>query len=129
MTPTPTTLAPPSVSSELSSTLSSSPTMRHGSSVPRDTYDPISKTRTSLPLPSPRKSWLEYERSSQTSRRRQCQRVHNHRRRSACSGGRSSLQELYTREMGRRQLRKHCAARHIDVGRTLEPHHQYQGLV
>src|SRR6266702_3167005 len=78
MTPTPTTLAPPSVSSELSSTLSSSPTMRHESSVPRDTYDPISKTRTSSPLPSPRKNWLEYERSSQTSRRRRCQRVHYH---------------------------------------------------
>src|SRR6266702_2739095 len=78
MTPTPTILACPSVFLEPSSTPSSSPTVRHENSVPRNTYDPTSKTRTNSLLPSPRKSWLEYERSSQTSRRRHCKRVHYH---------------------------------------------------
>src|SRR6266702_286891 len=78
MTPTLTTLDHPSVSSELSSTLSSSPTTRRGSYAPRNTYDPTSKTRTSSPLPLPKKSGLEIERSSQTSRRRHCRRVHYH---------------------------------------------------
>src|SRR6266702_4773058 len=61
-----------------SSILSLSPATRHENFVPRNTYDPTSKTRTSLPLPSQRKSWLECGRSSQTSRRHQCSRVHYH---------------------------------------------------
>src|SRR6266571_480879 len=78
MTPTTTTSVHRSASSEPSLIPSSSLTTRHGSSVPRNTYDPTSKTRTNSPLPSPRKSWLEYGRSSQISRRRQCNRVHYH---------------------------------------------------
>src|SRR6266702_887664 len=78
MTPTTTTPVPRSASSEPNSTPSSSPTTRHESCVPRNTYDPTSRTRTNSPLPSPRKSWLEYERSSQISRRRHCNRVHYH---------------------------------------------------
>src|SRR6266702_2621186 len=57
---------------------SSSRTTRRENSAPRNIYDPTSPTRTNSPLPSPRKSWLEYERSSQTSRRRQCNRVNYH---------------------------------------------------
>src|SRR6266571_5739366 len=78
MPPTTTTSDPRSVSSEPSLTPSSSRTTRRKNSAPRNTYDPTSPTRTNSPLPSPRKSWLEYERSSQTSRRRQCSRVHYH---------------------------------------------------
>src|SRR6266702_3792434 len=78
MTPTTTTLVHWSVSLEPSLTPSLSHTTRHENFVPRNTYDPISRTRTNSPLPSQRKSWLEYERSSQTSRRRQCNRVHYH---------------------------------------------------
>src|SRR6266702_3903669 len=78
MLPTTTTLGRRSGSSGLSSTPSSSPITRHENSVPRSTSDCISKMKTSLPLPSPRKSWLEYERSSQTSRRHRCPRIHYH---------------------------------------------------
>src|SRR6266702_2359836 len=78
MIPTTITSAHRSVSSGPSSTPSSSPTTRHEHSVPRNTYDLTSKTKTHSQLPSPRKSWLEYERSSQTSRRRQCNRMHYH---------------------------------------------------
>src|SRR6266702_1765283 len=78
MTPTTTTAVPRNASSGPSLTRNSSPTARHENSVPRNIYDPASRTRTNLPLPSLRKSWLEYERSSQTSRRRQCSRVHYH---------------------------------------------------
>src|SRR6266571_1915817 len=78
MIPTTTTSDRRSVSSGPSSTLSSSPTTRRENCAPRSTYDPISRTKTSSPLPSPRKSWLEYERSSMTSRRHRCNRVHYH---------------------------------------------------
>src|SRR6266571_5444718 len=78
MLPTTITSDRRSGSSGPSSTPSSSLTMRHENSVPRSTYDPTSKTRTNSPLPSPKKSWLKYERSSQTSRRRHCSRVHYH---------------------------------------------------
>src|SRR6266702_415655 len=78
MTPTTTTSVHRSASSGLSLTPNLSPTTKHENSVPRSTYNPTSWTKTNLPLPSQRKSWLEYERSSQTSRRRQCQRVHYH---------------------------------------------------
>src|SRR6266571_4786415 len=78
MTPTTTTSVPQSVSSEPSLTPSSSPMTRRENSAPRNTYDPTPPTKTNSPLPSPRKSWLEYERSSQTSRRSQCSRVHYH---------------------------------------------------
>src|SRR6266702_5423804 len=78
MTPTTTISAPRNVSSVLSLTPSSSPITRRENSAPRNTYDPTSPTRTSLTLPSPRKSWLEYEKPSQTSRRYHCSRVHYH---------------------------------------------------
>src|SRR6266702_4312641 len=78
MTPTTTTSAPRNASSGPSSTLNSSHMLRRGSFAPRSTYDPTSPTKTSSPLPSPKKSWLEYGRSSQTSRRRHCSRVHYH---------------------------------------------------
>src|SRR6266702_2019330 len=78
MTPTPTASVRQSASSWLSSTLNSSPMTRHANFVPRSTYDPTPPTKTSSPLPSPRRRWLEYEESSQTSRRRRCNRVHYH---------------------------------------------------
>src|SRR6266702_2943674 len=78
MTPTPTTSDHRSASSEPSLIPNSSPTTRRENYAPRSTYDPTSKTKMNSPLPSPRKSWLEYGRSSQTSRRRQCSRVHYH---------------------------------------------------
>src|SRR6266571_3602534 len=78
MTPTTTTSVHWSASSGLSLTPSSSLTMRHENSVPRSTYDPTSRTKTNSPLPSLRKSWLEYKRSSQTSRRRHCKHIHYH---------------------------------------------------
>src|SRR6266571_3594296 len=78
MTPTRTTSAHRSASSGPSLIPNSSTTSRHESSVPRSTYDHTPRTRMSLPLPSPRKSWLEYGRSSQISRRRQCNHVHYH---------------------------------------------------
>src|SRR6266571_8241290 len=78
MPPTTTTSDPRSASSEPSLIPSSSRTTRRENSAPRSTYDPTSPTRTNSPLPSPRKSWLEYERSSQTSRRRHCSRIHYH---------------------------------------------------
>src|SRR6266702_5846215 len=78
MPPTTTISVPRSVSSEPSLTPNLSHTTRHENSVPRNTYDPTSPTRTNSLLPSPRKSWLEYERSSQISRRRHCSRVHYH---------------------------------------------------
>src|SRR6266702_2521605 len=78
MTPTPTTLVHRSESSELNSTPNSSPTMRHKNYVPRNTSDPNATTRMNSPLPSQRKSWLKYKRSSQTSRRQECPRVHYH---------------------------------------------------
>src|SRR6266702_7505520 len=78
MTPTPTTLAHRSESSEPNSTPNSSPTTRHENSVPRNTSNPIATTRMNSLLPSRRKSWLEYERSSQTSRQQECPHVHYH---------------------------------------------------
>src|SRR6266702_2658445 len=78
MTPTTTTSAPRNASLEPSLTPSSSPLTRHANYVPRNIYDPTFETRTNLPLPSQRKSWLESGRSSQTSRRCQCNRVHYH---------------------------------------------------
>src|SRR6266702_1893024 len=78
MPPTRTISAHRNESSGPSLTPNSSPTTRRKNSVPRNTSDPTSPTRTSLPLPSRRKSWLEYEKSSQTSRRRQCAHVHYH---------------------------------------------------
>src|SRR6266702_4129381 len=78
MLSTPTISGHWSVSSEPSLTPSLSPPLRHENFVPRSIFDPTSPTRTSSPLPSPRKSWHEYERSSQTSRRQQCPRVHYH---------------------------------------------------
>jgi len=58
--------------------------MRHENFVPRNTSDPTSSTRMSLPLPSPRRSWLEYEQSSQTSQQYQCPRIHYHPYCDAC---------------------------------------------
>src|SRR6266702_3693802 len=81
---TPTISVLRSTSLEPSWTPNSSPTMRHKNSVPRSTFDPTSKRRMNLPLPSQRKSWLECERSSQTSRRQQCPRVHYHPYCDAC---------------------------------------------
>src|SRR6266702_3667010 len=78
MTPTITTSDHRSESSGPSLTLSSSPTTRCKNSAPRNTYDPASRTKTNSPLPLRRRSWLEYEGSSQTSRRRQCNLVHYH---------------------------------------------------
>src|SRR6266702_4308271 len=78
MTPTTTILGLWSASSEPSLTLSLSPTPRHENSVPRNTYDPTLRTRTNSPCPSLRESWLEYGRSSQTSRRHRCSNVHYH---------------------------------------------------
>src|SRR6266702_6173034 len=78
MLPTTTTSDRRSESSGQSSTPNSSPTTRHENFVPRSTYSLTSKTKTNSLLPSPRKSWLKYERSSQTSRQRQCSRVHYH---------------------------------------------------
>src|SRR6266702_5752265 len=78
MLPTTTTSDRRSESSGQSSTPNSLPTTRHKNFVPRSTYGPTSKTKTNSPLPSPRKSWLEYERSSQTSRWCQCSRIHYH---------------------------------------------------
>src|SRR6266702_5688300 len=78
MPPTRTTSALWNESSGPSSTLNSSPMTRHKNSAPRSTSDPTSPTRTNSLLPLQRKSWLECERSSQTSRRHQCARVHYH---------------------------------------------------
>src|SRR6266571_2432217 len=78
MTPTTTTSVPWSVSSEPSLTPNSSPTTRRENSAPRNTYNLTSPTRTNSPLPLLRKSWLEYERSSQTSRRQHCRHIHYH---------------------------------------------------
>src|SRR6266702_978110 len=78
MLPTTTTSDRQSGSSGPSLTNNSSPASRHENSVPRNTYDPTSPTRTNSPLPSRRKSWLEYKRSSQTSRRQRCACVHYH---------------------------------------------------
>jgi len=44
----------------------------------------MSRMKTNLPLPSPRKSWLKYEMSSQISRQRQCPRIHYHPYCDAC---------------------------------------------
>src|SRR6266702_1605079 len=78
MTPTTTTLVHWSVSSGPSLIPNSSPTTRRKNSVPRNTYDPTSPTKTNSPPLLPKKSWLKYGRSSQISRRRQCSRVHYH---------------------------------------------------
>src|SRR6266702_8897495 len=78
MIPTPTISVHRSVSSGPSLIPSSSPTTRRENSAPRSTYDLTSVTRMSSPLHLPKKSWLEYERSSQTSRRRKCSRIHYH---------------------------------------------------
>src|SRR6266702_2342447 len=78
MTPITTTSVHWSASSGLSLTPNSSLTTRHENSVPRSTYDPTSKTKTNSSLPSPRKSWIKYGRSSQTYRWRQCNCVHYH---------------------------------------------------
>ncbi len=48
------------------------------SCAPRNTSDPQSPTRMSLPLPLLKRSWLEYETSSQNLRRHQCPHVHYH---------------------------------------------------
>src|SRR6266702_4013378 len=84
MPSTPTTMAHQSTSLELSSIPSLSPKMRHKNYVPRNTYNPMSKTRMSSPLPLQRKSWLEYKRSSQTSRCNQCPSIHYHPYCDAC---------------------------------------------
>src|SRR6266702_2512521 len=78
MTPTTTISGHRSASSGPSLTLSLSPTPRHENSVPRNTYGPTLRTRTNSPRPSLRESWLEYGRSSQTSRRHRCSNVHYH---------------------------------------------------
>src|SRR6266571_8716303 len=78
MTPTTTTSVHRSASSGPSLIPSSSPMTRRENSAPRNTYDPTLPTKTNSPLLSPKKRWLKYERSSQTSRRRQCNHVHYH---------------------------------------------------
>ena len=84
MPSTPTTSEHQSASLGPSLTPSLSHATRHKNSVPRSTFDPTSLTRTSLSLPSQRKSWHEYERSSQTSRRHHCPHVHYHPYCDAC---------------------------------------------
>ncbi len=78
MTPTITTLDRWSESLEPNSIPNSSPTPRRENSAPRNIYDLASQTKMNSPLPLRKKSWLEYEGSSQTSRRRQCNLVHYH---------------------------------------------------
>src|SRR6266702_4288005 len=78
MPSTPTTSDRRSISSEPSSTPNSSHATRHENSVPRNTSDLTSPTKTNLLLPSQRKSWHKYERSSQTSRQQHCPRMHYH---------------------------------------------------
>src|SRR6266702_4913024 len=67
-----------SASLEPSSTPSSSHPPRHENFVPRSTFDHTSPTKMSSPLLSPKKSWHEYERSSQISRRHHCPHIHYH---------------------------------------------------
>src|SRR6266702_4849447 len=78
MLSTPTTSDHWSVSLEPSLIPSSSHPSRHENSVPRSIFNPTSPTKMSLLLPSLKKSWHKYERSSQTSRRWHCPRVHYH---------------------------------------------------
>ncbi len=67
-----------SASSGLNLKKGSSPSTRHENSVPRNTSDQMSPTRTSSSLPSLNKSWHQSYSSFQTSTRSQCPRVHSH---------------------------------------------------
>src|SRR6266702_1991859 len=51
---------------------------KHGSSAPRSTSDPTSRTKTSSLLCSPSKSWEQSYSSFQTSTQAQCPHVHYH---------------------------------------------------
>ena len=73
-----TTLACRNVSLELNLKKDSLQSPRHENSVPRNTSDPTSPTKTSLPLPSPNKSWHQSYSSFQTSTRSQCPCMHYH---------------------------------------------------
>src|SRR6266702_763726 len=75
---TSTTLERQSASLGQSSRRDSSPTPRHENSVPRSISDHTSPMKTSLPPPSPNKSWHQSYSSFQTSTRSQCPRMHYH---------------------------------------------------
>src|SRR6266702_5600240 len=75
---TTTTLGHLNVFLGLSSSQGSSHSTRCENSAPRNTYNLTSPMKTSLLLPSPKKSWEQSYSSFQTSARNQCLRVHYH---------------------------------------------------
>src|SRR6266702_5246485 len=75
---TTTTLDRRSESSQRNSSPDSSHSLKRESSAPRSISDPMSPTKTSSSLHSPRTSWHQSYSSFQTSTRAQCPRVHYH---------------------------------------------------
>src|SRR6266702_875411 len=75
---TSTTSVHQNASSDPSLKKDSSPPPKHENSVPRSTSDHTSPMRTSLPLPSPNKSWHQSYLSFQTSSRNQFPHMHYH---------------------------------------------------
>src|SRR6266702_3204933 len=75
---TTTTSAHQNESSGSSSSQGSLASLKRENSAPRSTSDLTSPTRTSLSLPSLKKSWEQSYSSFQTSARNQCPRMHYH---------------------------------------------------
>src|SRR6266702_1332429 len=72
------TLAHLNASLELSSSQGSSHSPKCENSAPKSTFGPMSPMKTSLSLPSPKKSWEQSYSSFQMSARSQCLHVHYH---------------------------------------------------
>src|SRR6266571_2405988 len=75
---TTTTSVHPNISLELNLSQDSLHSLRHENSAPRSTFDLTSPTKTSLLLPSPKKSWEQSYSSFQTLARSQCLHIHYH---------------------------------------------------